>query len=55
MESPKNGGDIGVFFIYNRYKARIHMVQSNSGVVVKRVQPSTKKEFQRPKCSLWKP
>lgn len=34
---------MGIFFTYDLNKARIHMVQSNSGVVMKTVQLSTKK------------
>lgn len=43
--SPKNGEDTGVFFTYDLKKAKIHRVQSNSGVVVKEVQLSNKRNF----------
>lgn len=42
VESPVNGRDTELFFTYNPYKARIHMVQSHNGVVVRKAQSSIK-------------
>ena len=36
---------MGIFFTYDQYKARIHMVQSNTGMVVKEYSPVEKSNF----------
>lgn len=43
VESPGNGGDTGIFFTYNLYKARSHMVQSHGGVMIRETQSSMKR------------
>lgn len=45
VESPKNGGNMGFFFPSNLYKARFHVVQSPSDVVVKEHSPAQKRNF----------
>lgn len=43
VESPKNGGNMGLVFTSNLYKTRFHVVQSPSDVVVKEHSPTQKK------------